>query len=439
MLNISYKDILRICLYGIGFSSIAALIYLAGPLVSIGGYRPLETYIGREIAVLVVGALFASVMSIQWRRRKVATAKIAEGIAADKVEDDGGVLKDKMKDALATLKGASGAKADFLYDLPWYVLIGPPGSGKTTALVNSGLKFPLSRGATPAAIAGVGGTRYCDWWFTEDAVLIDTAGRYTTQDSDATADKQSWFAFLDLLKKNRPRQPINGVIVAISLEDLMTLPPADITAHANAIRARLLELHDRLKVDFPVYALFTKGDLVAGFMEYFASLTDQGRRQVWGATFQTDDKKKNLVGDVPVEYDDLVERLNYDLTDRLQEEPTPSNRVLLYGFPTQIAALKRPIFDFLNQIFEPTRYHANATLRGFYFTSGTQQGTPIDRLIGALAKSFGAEEIVGAVYSGVGKSFFLTDLVRKVIIGEAAWVSTDRYAVRRARIIMGAV
>ena len=128
-----------------------------------------------------------------------------------------------MKDALATLKTASGGKGDYLYDLPWYVLIGPPGAGKTTALVNSGLKFPLSRGATPAAIAGVGGTRYCDWWFTEDAVLIDTAGRYTTQDSDAKADKQSWFAFLDLLKKNRPRQPINGVIVAISLEDLLTL------------------------------------------------------------------------------------------------------------------------------------------------------------------------------------------------------------------------
>ena len=83
----------------------------------------------------------------------------------------------------------------------------------------------MSRGATPAAIAGVGGTRYCDWWFTEDAVLIDTAGRYTTQDSDAKADKQSWFAFLDLLKKNRPRQPINGVIVAISLEDVLTLEP----------------------------------------------------------------------------------------------------------------------------------------------------------------------------------------------------------------------
>jgi type VI secretion system protein ImpL len=433
---VSYKQILRIVLAGIGLSSVAALIYFAGPLISIGGWRPLENQIVRGIAILLLVAGFAAILSLQAVKRKRASAKIADGIATtDTVEDDTGVLEDKMKDALATLKTASGGKTDFLYDLPWYVLIGPPGSGKTTALVNSGLQFPLSRGATPAAISGVGGTRYCDWWFTEDAVLIDTAGRYTTQDSDAKADKQSWLAFLDLLRNNRPRQPINGVIVAISLEDLMTLSPADINAHANAIRARLLELHNRLEVDFPVYALFTKGDLLAGFIEYFAGLSDQRRRQVWGATFQTNDKTRNLIGEVPAEFDQLVERLNYDLTDRLQEEPTPSNRVLLYGFPTQLAALKRPIFDFLNQIFEPTRYHANATLRGFYFTSGTQQGTPIDRLIGALAKSFGGEQIGAKAYSGQSKSFFLTDLILKVIIGEAAWVSFNRAAVRRAFII----
>src|SRR5262245_57931119 len=230
------KEIVRIILYGIGLSSLAALVYFAGPLIAIGDYRPLENNIVRQIVIVLLVAGVGSLGGFRlWQRIKSGQilAKAVSGEDAAKDESDAVVLKDKMKDALATLKSAGGGKKDYLYDLPWYLLIGPPGSGKTTALINSGLKFPLSRGATPAAVAGVGGTRYCDWWFTEDAVLIDTAGRYTTQDSDAKADKQSWLAFLDLLKKNRPRQPINGVIVAISLEDVLTLSSADLAAHAN--------------------------------------------------------------------------------------------------------------------------------------------------------------------------------------------------------------
>ncbi|HAG97103.1 MAG TPA: hypothetical protein DCL78_23445, partial [Gammaproteobacteria bacterium] len=88
---------------------------------------------------------------------------------------------------------------------------GPPGTGKTTALVNSGLDFPLESQFGRGAIQGVGGTRHCDWWFTDQAVMIDTAGRYTTQDSHASADAAAWKGFLGLLKKYRRRRPINGV------------------------------------------------------------------------------------------------------------------------------------------------------------------------------------------------------------------------------------
>ena len=433
------KDITKIVLYGVGLGSLTALVYFAGPLVAFGDFRPLENYIIRDIVIVLLLAGVASFAGFKLYKRKKGAKELAEGISEeDKKDGDEVVLKDKLKDALTTLKTASGGRKDYLYDLPWYLLIGPPGSGKTTALINAGLKFPLSRGATPAAIAGVGGTRYCDWWFTEDAVLIDTAGRYTTQDSDAKADKKSWFSFLDLIKKTRPRQPINGVMVAISLEDIMTLSQAELSAHADAIRARLLELHARLKVDFPVYALFTKCDLVAGFVEYFGFLGETGRRQVWGATFQTADKTRNMVSEVPVEFDALLERLSEEQLDRLQDEPAPNTRVSLFGFAPQMARLKQPLFDFLNHIFEPTRYHANATLRGFYFTSGTQQGTPIDTLIGSLAKSFGAEQVAASAYSGQGRSYFLHDMILKVVIGEAAWVSTDRAAVRRAFIIKAA-
>lgn len=429
------KQILRIVLVGIGLGSIAGLVILAGPFIEIGGTRPLENRIVRAIVLLLLASAVASMVGKDVLKRRRGAATVASGLSAPEEDSDASVFKERMKDALATLKTASGGRATYLYDLPWYVLIGPPGAGKTTALIHSGLKFPLARGTRPAAIAGVGGTRYCDWWFTEDAVLIDTAGRYTTQDSDVRTDQKSWLAFLDTLKRGRPRQPINGVLVAISVEDLLTLGSTEIAAHAAAIRARLLELHSHLKVDFPVYALFTKTDLLLGFSEYFQHLGEQGRQQVFGATFQTDDKTKNLVNSVPEEFDSLVERLNEDMPDRLQEEPDSVARVQAYGFPTQLEALKRPLFDILNQIFEPTRYHANATLRGFYFTSGTQLGTPIDQLIGALEKSFGAVEVAASAYSGGGKSFFLTDLIRKVIIGEAAWVSTDRAAVRRAAIV----
>jgi type VI secretion system protein ImpL len=430
------RNIIRIILYGLGLTSLAALVYIAGPFVDIGGFRPLENTIIRQVIVVLLMAAVAGVAGWEILRRRKRAEQVAEGISStDKADSDEVVLKERMKDALVTLKKAGGGKANYLYDLPWYLLIGPPGSGKTTALVNSGLKFPLFRGARPSAVAGVGGTRYCDWWFTEDAVLIDTAGRYTTQDSDAKLDQRSWYAFLDTLKKGRPRQPINGVIVAISVADLLTLGSAELTAHAAAIRARLLELHDHLKVDFPVYAMFTKADLISGFSEYFQNLGERGRQQVFGTTFQTDDKTSNLVGEVPKEFDALVKSLNNDMLDRLQEEPDPATRVQLYGFPTQLEALKGPLYDFLNQIFESTRYHANATLRGFYFTSGTQQGTPIDQLIGALEKTFGTVEVPSSAYSGTGRSYFLTDLITKVVIGEAAWVSTDRAAVQRAAII----
>jgi type VI secretion system protein ImpL len=447
---------LRIIAYVVGAGCILALLWFAAPLLQVGEFRPFDNPIYRIVGMVGIGlGAFASVV-YDIRYRMQSTAELARSMSpggfglggggsgsaggtpatAAGPADDSETLKTRMSDALTTLKKSSSAKGDYLYDLPWYVIIGPPGSGKTTALVNSGLKFPLTRGgATPAAIAGEGGTRYCDWWFTEDAVLIDTAGRYTTQDSDAAADKSSWTSFLDLLKKNRPKQPINGVFVCISIEDVLSLQTAEVRAHADAIRARLMELHDQLKVDFPVYALFTKADLMSGFMEFFGHFNEADRKVVWGATFQTKDKTANLVNSVPEEFDLLIERLNHDVVDRIQEEPNPTARVQLLGFPSQVAALKEPVFNFLNWIFEPTRYHSNATLRGFYFASGTQQGTPIDQLIGALARSFGTQDVGTVQYSGLGKSFFLTDLLQKVVFEESGWVSTNVKAVRRAMIM----
>ncbi|WP_395667085.1 type VI secretion system membrane subunit TssM [Methylocella sp.] len=420
---------LRILVSLAGALALALLIWFAAPLVSFGGAHPFEEPPQRLALIGLMLALVGGAGALRLMRRRAGAERIAASLAED---GDAPVLAERMKEALGVLR-ARGGRANYLYDLPWYLLIGPPGSGKTTALVNSGLEFPLAEGLTPDSVKGVGGTRYCDWWFTEDAVLIDTAGRYTTQDSDTRADHKSWLAFLDLLKKNRPRQPINGVLVAISLEDLLTLPAAEVDAHAQAIRARLVELADRLKVDFPVYALFTKADLVIGFMEFFGDLDEDGRAQVFGATFQTMDKTKSMLFCARPEFAALLDPLNRLAEKRLDEEKDVATRALAFGFPAQMAALEKPVLSFLDAIFDPSRYRIAAPLRGFYFTSGTQQGAPIDQLIGALSKSFGAEAAGARLASGQGRSFFLGDLLKKVVFGEAGWVSTGR-ARRLARL-----
>ena len=190
-------------------------------------------------------------------------------------------MRDKLTNALTMLKKASKSRG-YLYEQPWYAIIGPPGAGKTTALLNAELEFPLAAQIGRGAVAGVGGTRFCEWWFTDQAVLIDTAGRYTTQDADAAVDRAGWEAFLDVLKRTRPRQPLSGVIVAIALNDIAQATTAERSAHATTIRQRVEELGGKLGFRLPVYLVFTKADLLAGFTEFFDDLDAGGAAQVWG-------------------------------------------------------------------------------------------------------------------------------------------------------------
>ncbi len=410
----------------------AAVVLFALPLVGFGEARPFAALWVRLLLIGLVWFTAGLIYLLRFLKRRKAEKALEEAIAEPEVTGDGEVLSEKMSDALTVLKKSSGSKA-YLYDLPWYVIIGPPGAGKTTALLNSGIKFPLAEKGQ-GAVAGVGGTRYVDWWFSEEAVLIDTAGRYTTQDSDAEADSQSWQSFLRLLKTNRTNQPINGVIVAISLQEVLAGTPAELDLHAETIRKRLMEIQEELKVEFPVYVVFTKADLISGFMEYFGSFSASRRQKVWGHTFQTDSKKEQTVERFGVEYDALVSRLSEEVTDRLSEEPDGVNRIAIFGFPGQVAMLKDKLQGFMQGVFAHSRYKVSANLRGFYFSSGTQEGTPIDSVLGAMQRNFGnVDASVGR--SGAGRSYFLHDLLRKVIFAEAGWVSTDKRAVRRQKIL----
>ncbi|HEV7912915.1 MAG TPA: type VI secretion system membrane subunit TssM, partial [Albitalea sp.] len=329
----------------------------------------------------------------------------------------------------------------FVYELPWYIIIGAPGAGKTTALANSGLQFPLADSVGDKVVRGVGGTRNCDWWFATDAVLIDTAGRYTTHDSDRAADRSAWLGFLALLARYRPRRPINGVLLTISVNDLFNASPEKRMAHADQLRERIEELHRELGIAFPVYVLVTKTDLLAGFMEFFADFDKDERAQVWGVTFPhaADSTRDGPLVRMASDFAALEKRLNDCLIDRLHGERDRDRRATVHAFPQQWRLLRETLHEFLQAMFTGMRPELRPFVRGVYFTSATQEGTPMDRALGGLARALGLSSRIVAPARPSGKTFFVTRLLRDLVFAEAGLAGTNMRWRRRRRLLQWSV
>jgi type VI secretion system protein ImpL len=450
----------------LGLAAIALLVWLAGPLIAIAELRPLETPRARLLLIVLLLAGYAARVLWKLLAARRANAGLLDAMLGKPVAPAAALppgaaeveqLEQRFARAAAVLKKtrfarqAEGAGVlarltrQWLYELPWYLLVGSPGSGKTTALASSGLQFPLAEQMGLGPVGGVGGTRNCDWWFSEDAVLLDTAGRYTTQDSDHAADSAAWTGFLHLLARYRRRRPINGVLLTLSVAELLEQGAAQRATHIEALRTRIEELQRELGIRFPLYVLVTKTDLLAGFTDFFAGLNTEERTQVWGATLPyeaqqagVDTRSTGFATDFGAEFAALEERLNARLVDRMQQERDPERRARLYVFPQQFAALRQSLQEFLSLLFAPSQYTEPVLLRGVYFTSATQDGTPIDRVLARLGRALQLQGRIVAPHSGTGKSYFLTRLLKEVVFQEAGLACVNlRWERRRALIQWG--
>ena len=200
------KPWMRIPLLILSLILFGVVVWVGGPLLGFGEARPFASVWVRASIIIGVLLIFAIVWFIRWRRARKGAEELEEALIPQEATGDGAVLGERMSEALNTLK-ASGGKS-YLYDLPWYVIIGPPGAGKTTALLNAGIKFPLAE-KSGAAMEGFGGTRYCDWWFAEEAVMIDTAGRLQNR-ADLMEELSK---IVRVIRKKDPDAPHNTLLV----------------------------------------------------------------------------------------------------------------------------------------------------------------------------------------------------------------------------------
>jgi type VI secretion system protein ImpL len=397
------------------------------------GIQPLFwAAIGVTVLVVVGLALWAILKAIATHK---AASAIEQGLG-----DAGGrnirpdqqaeitAMQVEFQKAIAGLKSSRlGQKGrDALGVLPWYIIIGPPGAGKTTALRSSGLQFPYAKGGK---VKGVGGTRNCDWWLTNEAIILDTAGRWSTQDDD----HEEWLAFLDLLHKTRPKKPVNGILLAVSLLDLEG-GEEEMAALAKALRDRLDEVTGKLEMVVPVYLLVTKTDLVPGFVEMFGDLRDKERGQIWGVTLPliaSPDERATLLEEHLQELFDVAGQRAFP---RLCDERRVDARHKIFEFSQQLESFGRNLQMLVTDLFAENVYQDAPILRGVYFTSGTQEGRPIDRIMQNMASAFGISGQAAPVAITKPKSYFLRDVFTTVVFPDQAAAVRSTRVMRKQRM-----
>ena len=421
-----------------GFLLVVLLIWFVGPVVGLKSF-------GARVWVLAILALIlASYLLVKWlldkRRGKKLEQDIEEaaflGTRPDR-ESEIAILRKQMHDAIGALKSSdlvsarSGSAA--LYALPWYMVIGPSAVGKSSILRNSNLNFPYSK-HDPRGIQGVGGTRNCDWWFSDQAIFLDTAGRYITEEED----RDEWFAFLEMLRINRSKQPINGVIVVVNIADLLTSDSPAVLENAKIVRDRIDELVLKLGIVFPVYLIFTKSDLIKGFASYFDDLSEKERAQVWGASMlaleQNDTRE---VGDIfEEEFDALHARLCAHRILKMSLQRSTERKAEIMDMPNQFQAAGSHLAEFVHQVFKKSPYKETPIFGGFFFTSAAQEGTPIQVLAGSEKQAFGAiPTVVSQGGETVQKPYFIHSLLREVVLPNSKQVGRNRRMTVRARFI----
>ncbi len=327
-------------------------------------------------------------------------------------------LQEKWKESVELLRDSYLRKrGNPLYALPWYLVIGESGSGKTTAIKSARLSSPLT---DIARTAGISATRNCDWWFFEEAIILDSAGRYTIP-IEAEQDREEWEKFLSLLSRFRRREPLNGVIVSIAANDLLTGSKDKLRLDGQSIRKRIDQLMRVVGAKFPVYVLVTKMDLVFGFVDFFLSLSEGYTSQAMGYM----NRKKNpywqeVLAEAWANTTERLRELRLTMAHRGGALVSPAALV----FPGEFSRLRPGLESFFQAVFAENPYQETPQLRGLYFSSARQDGAAPSPLIPGYARQEGTSAI----------DLFLKDIFRTILPGDRSLFSPIMEFIRWRRL-----
>lgn len=400
------------------------------------------------IALAMFGWSLYQKMSGQKRSRALSSQLAAHSSGAPSAIHDPALLAtlDRLRENFARGIEKFEAVGKDLYSLPWYIVCGEPGSGKTEAVRRCKVGFPPG---LQDEMQGAGGTINMHWWFTNYAVLIDTAGKLLFQEAPPGTTTE-WTEFLGLLRKTRPNCPINGLLLVIPSESLIKDSMDEIAAKAGKIARQLETIQRTLDVRFPVFVLITKCDKIVGFREFFSGVKDP----------QLQDQMTGWSNPAPLDTPFQMEAVNRHLAEVVQrigrrrlgmlKDPVPAEAGKrradevdsLFALSASIGALAPRLRKYLETIFGTSAQQAKPLfLRGIYFTSALTEGKELDTEL-AAALGLSEDQLPASKAWERERSYFLKDLFLQKIFKEKGLVTratnTTQVIKNRQRLI-GAV
>jgi type VI secretion system protein ImpL len=416
----------------------------------------------RTLAVAALALIAGFIVWLCLHKRKRTASAEPEPPVQPGTEEIDLAIHDAEK-RLSSAKLAAGSRVG---NLPVFLLVGDPGTSKTSVILQSGIEPELLSGQVYEN-SDIVPTRTVNIWFCARSLFVEAGGKLTS-------DPEMWNR---LLRKLTPRATVVGksqappraAILFYDCENFLRLE-AQVRARdeARALRARLGGISQAMGSNLPVYVLFSKMDRLPCFGEYVTNFSDEEARKVFGVTLPAiANRSEGVYAETQtVRLTNHFDQLFCSLADArpkfLARENDTTRLAATYEFPREFRKIRPAAVQFLVELCRPSQLTVSPFLRGFYFTGirpiAVAEDAPARRagLPGEVDEAAGATQILqrGASVAALQASaaslqsshsrmipqwLFLGNLFREVILADGIGRAASRTNVKtnaKVRIVL---
>ena len=399
-----------------------------------------EVGVGSRIIATAIVLLSLAVIAILKLQLKNAKLNKEKNQLEKEQEEQDAILpyikdQDDSLELMAEALKSHLSNKNYIYQLPWYMVIGTKESGKTSFINRSNQKFTLTAfERTSKQYLRKNALYKIDWWASDDAILLDPEGEMiqqfnTSQDTEGLIAQGLWNHLLDWISDVRPLRPINGIILVVDLPKLIASNHSDRQALAALLRTRIRDVTEKFGARVPVYVVLNKIDLIEGFETFYSDLKQAERYQNLGFSFtlNTDEHIDDWTKELRDSYDSFIKEIEEIIFDKLAGTISQEERESLYMYARQLSGMKDILLQFISDVLESDRFTTTPYVRGVYFSSIFQQGIPMDFYQSALAKQFELPHVVPSyLQERTQRTYFTHNFFSNIIYPEAGLVSDNQ-------------